>query len=154
MEPSRAALKLSDYVPMQFVVDVQVEDTNGAEGRGQVAINDRPFILQSIRHQIIPAAISEAADVTGWAYQDGLYRLDWSLYEQARFWKGVPPMADAAYGSIRDGNWLPLRAPVSLPGNETLHVTIRNAVARQAAFTVQVIFDGIQRGGQRSQVGQ
>ena len=154
MEPSREAIKLSQFVPMQFVVDVSIDGADGSEGRGQVAINDRPFILQYITHQIIPGALNGADDVTGWLYQDGLYRLDWSLYEQARFWKGVPPMADAAYGSIRDGNWIRFPAPVSLPGNETLHVTIRNEVERQEPWYVQVIFHGIQRGGQMSQVGQ
>jgi len=153
MQPSREALKLSDFVPMQFVVDVAIDAADGSEGRGQVAINDRPFVLEMITHQIIPGAILEPP-ANGWVYQDGLYRLDWSLYEQARFWKGTPPMADAAYGSIRDGNWIPLRAPVSLPGNETLHVTIRNEVERQEPWYVQVIFHGIQEGGQRSQVGR
>lgn len=153
MEPSKEAIKLSAFVPMQFITEVEVPETVGGEGRGQVAINDRPFILQKITHQIIPSALIAEADVTGWAYQDGLYTLDWSLYEQARFWKGVPPMADAGTGSIRHGNWIELPAPVSLPGNETLHVIIRNQVLRQEAFKVQVIWHGIQRGGQMSQVG-
>jgi hypothetical protein len=153
MEPSKEAIKLSAFVPMQFIANVDIGETAGDEGRGQVAINDRPFILQAITHQKIPTALDLNHDVTGWAYQDGLYTLDWSLYEQARFWKGVPPMADAGFGSIRDGNWIQLPAPVSLPGNETLHVRIVNQVDRQAEFTVQVIWHGIQRGGQMSQVG-
>lgn len=138
---------------MKFVIDVNIPLEFGAEGRGQVSINDRPFVLEYLSHQIIPAALDQNQDVTGWFYQDGLYSLDWSLYEQARFWKGVPPMADAAFGSIRDGNWKKLRAPVSLVGNETLNVVIRNQVLREAAFKVQVIFHGIQRGGNMSQVG-
>lgn len=154
MEPSKEALDLSNFVPMKFSVNVAVAETQGAEGRGQVAINDRPFVLQKITHQIVPGAIIEEDDVTGWRYQDGLYTLDWSLYEQARFWKGIPMMADAAYGSIRDGNWIPLTAPVALSGNQTLHVIIRNIVARQNPFYVQVIWHGIQRAGARSQIGQ
>ncbi len=153
MEPSKASLKLSGFVPMQFVVDVDVALEFGAEGRGQVSVNDRPFVLQWLSHQIIPSDVDNGQDVTGWFYQDGLYSLDWSLYEQARFWKGVPPMADSAFGSIRDGNWRRLPAPVSLTGNETLNVVIRNQVAREAAFKIQVIFHGIQRGGNMSQVG-
>lgn len=153
MEPSRKALELSGFVPMEFVIDVDVPQAFGGDGRGEVSINDRPFVLEWLSHQIIPAELNANQDVTGWFYQDGLYSLDWSLYEQARFWKGVPPMADAAYGSIRTGIWKKLPAPVSLTGNETLNVIIRNRVARQEDFQVQVIFHGIQRGGNMSQVG-
>lgn len=153
MEPSKAALKLSDFVPMQFIINVDLPLAFGAEGRGQVSVNDRPFVLQWLTHQIIPSALDQNQDVTGWFYQDGLYSLDWSLYEQARFWKGTPPMADAAFGSIRDGNWKRLPAPVSLVGNETLNVVIRNQVLREADIKLQVIFHGIQRGGNMSQVG-
>lgn len=154
MEPSKAAIELAQFIPMQFIVDVRVPETLGGEARGQIAINDRPFILQMISHQIIPSLIQGDHDVTGWWYQDGIYRLDWSLYEQARFWKGVPPMADAGFGSVRHGNWIKLPAPVSLSGNQTLHVRIINQVARQEGYFVQTIFHGIQKSGAMSQIGQ
>ncbi|NIO08877.1 MAG: hypothetical protein GTO40_13025, partial [Deltaproteobacteria bacterium] len=117
---------------MQFITEVEIGEHLGDEGRGQVSINDRPFILEWITHQIVPAELDQSQNVSGWFYQDGLYQLDWSLYEQARFWKGVPPMADAGFGSIRDGTWKKLPAPVSLPGNETLHCRIINRVERPA----------------------
>jgi len=154
MEPSKEAIELSKFIPMQFIVDVRVPEIFGGEARGQIAINDRPFILQWISHQIIPSVIDTNHDVSGWFYQDGIYRLDWSLYEQARFWKGVPPMADAGFGSIRHGRWQKLPAPVSLAGNQTLHVRIINQVARQEGYYVQVIFHGIQKSGAMSQIGQ
>lgn len=154
MDPSKAALQLSGFIPMQFITDVDIPKESGAQGQSQVAINDRPFIIHFVKHQIIAELAPFAdKDITGWFYQDGLYRLNWSLYEQARYFKGVPPMADLAFGSIRDGNWQRLRAPVSLPGNETLNVTITNEVVRPADFRVQVIWDGIQEGGSQSQVG-
>jgi len=139
------------YLPMQFSVDVQIDAANGAlglmpgdTGRGQVAINDRPFLLAWITHQIVWAA--DLPDNL-WQAQDGMYRIDWSEYEQIRFFKGSIPLADIAFGSVRTGIWIPFPAPVPLPGNQTLHVAISNALARGADWdrlTVQVIFHGFQ----------
>lgn len=138
----------NDYIPMQFSVDVEVRERSpganlvaGDNGKGQVAINDRQFILRQITHQIKVATPGIDINIA----QDGLYRLDWSEYEQVRYYKGAIPLADTAYGSIRDGNWIWLKAPVILPGNQTLHVVIINEAPRaQATMTVQVIFHGLQ----------
>lgn len=162
MQPNREAIKLSAFVPMQFIVNIDIpaqEPAVGGEGRNQIALNDRPFILQQITHAIItpkqnPQDFLDLIPVTDTYYQDGFYTLDWSLYEQSRFFKGPPAMADAGFGSVRNGNWIQLPAPLSLPGNETLHVVIRNLRDRssefQSFFTVQVIFHGIQRGGSQA----
>lgn len=138
---------LTDFVPMKFTVDVEIEAAIGSLGRGQVQINDRPFVLKKITHQII----AHEPNQNVYQQQDGLYRIDWSEYEQVRFWKGSIPLADAAYGSIRDGRWQPLDAPVTLPGGQTLHVQILNEAARLEKFQVQVIFHGIQRLGSLTQ---
>jgi hypothetical protein len=141
------------YMPMQFVVDVEIDAANtalgllpGDSGRGQVMINDRPFLITQITHQRIwPAAMPD----TLWGTQDGGYRIDWSEYEQIRFWKGAIPLADIAFGSVRDGNWIPFPAPIPLPGKQTLHVTVTNALARGAppavtTMYVEIIFHGLQ----------
>jgi hypothetical protein len=160
MEPSKNAIRLTDMIPMLLSVNVEVPATFGALGQGSVALNDRPFILTGVRHQILtyrnPAAVPPvlADNFHPWFFQDGFYTLDWSLYEQARYWKGAPPMADVAFGSVKTGIWIPLPAPVSMPGNDTLNVNIRNMVDRTAycqKFTVNVIFDGVQKGGSVSQ---
>lgn len=127
------------FIPMSFNVDITVQAQPGDNNKGQISINDKPFILKGVRHQIIDGGIP-----IPFLMQDGLYRIDWSLYEQLRFWKGATPMADALFGSIRHGIWKDLEAPVGLPGNETLHVDIQNAVLRPAPFTVQVLFCGLQ----------
>lgn len=127
------------YIPMIFGVDVLVGLNNGDTQAGQISINDKPFILRGIRHQIIQGGVP-----IPFLQQDGLYRIDWSLYEQLRFWKGATPFADVAFGSVRHGIWRDLDAPVSLPGNETLHVEIQNGIGRPAPFQVQVLFCGIQ----------
>lgn len=138
---------LTDFIPMKFSVDVTLEKEIGSVGKGQVQINDRPFVLKKITHQII----AHTPNQNVYQQQDGLYRIDWSEYEQVRFWKGSIPMADAAYGSIRDGHWIPLDAPVTLPGGQTLHVQILNEANRDEKIQVQIIFHGIQRLGSLSQ---
>lgn len=153
MQPSKLPVQLSNYIPMQFPVNITTGQNIGDEGRGQVALNDRPFLVQFITHQIkIPALPGpQEASLQLWQVQDGMYTLDWSLYEQSRFWKGTPPIADSGFGSVRTGEWIALPAPVSCAGNETLHVTIRNLVLRPANFAVQVIFHGIQELGSITQ---
>lgn len=147
------------FIPMQFCVDVEIREASagaglviGDTGRGQVAINDRTFLLRQITHQIVAHTPNENI----YQQQDGLYRIDWSEYEQVRFFKGVIPMADVAFGSVRDGNWIWLKAPVTLPGNQTLHVTVINEAIRPApveTMTVEIIFHGLQERGSISQTG-
>jgi len=128
----------SDLRPQIFSIDIEVGKEKGQEGRGQIAINDRPYLIKRITHQIV----STDPNVSVQESQDGLYRIDWSLYEQVRFWKGSPPMADAAYGSIRHGVWRDLMVPVPLSGNQTLHVYITNEATRTENFIVNVQFHG------------
>lgn len=132
--------------PMQYPIDVVIGEPGiptqvGATGRGSVALTDRVFSFQLITHQIVEDGRAPALPV-----QDGLYRIDWSVYEQTRFYKGAVPMADAAHGSVRAGHWIPLRAPVTVDGNETLHVKVINEFGpRPAPFTVHIIFHGVER---------
>jgi len=129
-----------DYQPMTYLVDVQVPQFAGQQGKGQVAINDRPFLIQRITH------IITSAGVPIWLLiQDGIYRIDWSLYEQKRFFKGAVPNAVAQFGNARTGIWLDLPSPVAMVGNETLHVGVMNDINRGADFVVQVQFHGIEQ---------
>jgi hypothetical protein len=151
MQPSKDLPPTTNFIPMKFPIEVPVPLALGGEGRQSIPINDRPFILQKITHQIIVGTLSEDPAVTPMFYQDGLYTIDWSLFSQARFFKGVPPLADIGFGSVRTGIWIPLPAPVTMPGNETIEVIIRNMIARQADYHVQVIFHGIQMLGSMTQ---
>lgn len=139
MEKDRL-LDFSDYRPMYYTVDVEIGANAGDEEKGQIAINDRPFLIQRITHQIVAAGVPFFL-----LLQDGLYRIDWSLYEQKRFWKGATPNAVAAYGNARTGIFLDLPSPVSVIGNETIHVNMQNQVDRGEPITVQVQFQGIEQ---------
>lgn len=131
--------------PLIYPINVTVGPNVGDEGRGAVPLTDRPFVLVRIKHQIVASGERDPIGVTR-VTQDGLYYIDWSLYETKRFWKGHMPIADAAFGSVRHGIFYDLKSPVILRGNETINVGVLNAWGpRDDEFTVQVIFEGVER---------
>ena len=147
------------YIPMEYPVDIVVPGTVGATAKGSVPLNNRPFVLHRIKHMIIIRSYDPAAPINMPAWlntflnqQHGMYRIDWSIHETARFWKGQPPMADT-FGSIRHGIFDPLDAPLVIDGNETLSVQITNEFIMPTIgtppavlpYTVQVKFCGIER---------
>lgn len=126
-----------------FTVDVVVPWAAGGKGSGSEAINDKPYIITHLTHQIIKTVdLSESVEIV----QHGLYRIDFSLYQQERFWQGSPPMADAAYGSVRHGVWQKFPVPVALEKNRTLNVDIYNVQDQivHADYEVQVQFHGFE----------
>lgn len=131
------------FSPQQFVIDLEFNGgAIGATAQGDVSLNDRPFVLQLITHSIItdPNVVPPALIV-----QDGQYRIMWSIQNQIRFQKGSMPHADIAFGSVRNGIWIPLPAPATLPAQETLHIDAINGLLRDHAVTIQVIFHGLER---------
>jgi len=133
-------LDFSDYQSMYYGFNVEVGADAGDENSGQVAINDRPFLIQRITHRIIAAGVPFFLIL-----QDNLYGIDWSLYEQKRFWKGAYPNAAGAFGNAMTGIFLDLSSPVAVIGNETIHAGVQNQVDRGAPITVQIQFHGIEQ---------
>jgi len=147
------------YIPMMYPIDINVPGTPGALAKGSVPLNNRPFVLHKIKHQILIRTYDDKATPpipvwldTFFNQQHGMYRIDWSIHETARFWKGTPPMADM-FGSIRHGVFDPLDCPLVIDGNETLNVQITNefimppgvAPPVPMSYMVQVCFCGIER---------
>lgn len=133
------------FSPIVYPVNITVGLNEGDEGRGSVALTDRTFTLIRIKHQIIRSGERDPMGIIR-ITQDGLYKIDWSLYETRRFWKGDLPLADVAFGSIRHGIFYDLKAPITCEGNQTLNVTVINAWGpREADFIVQVLFEGVER---------
>jgi len=141
-----------DFRPMMFSTLVEVGNADGDIGKNAVSINDRPFILKQVTHQITAPIFFDA--VNGYdERQHGFYTLDWSLYNQDRYWQGDPPMADAAFGSVRTGIWIPLSSPIALEKSRTLNVSIGNVGVRYAPYKVQVIFHGVEDYRKRDTAG-
>lgn len=147
------------YIPMEYPIDIVVPGVVGATAKGSVPLNNRPFVLHKIKHMIIIRSYDPNAPILMPAWlntflnqQHGMYRIDWSIHETARFWKGQPPLADT-FGSIRHGIFDPLDAPLVIDGNETLNVQITNEfimpiiapALTPLPYTVQVKFCGIER---------
>lgn len=137
---------------MIFDTIVEVELADGATGKNAVPINDKPFVLEKVTHQIMGPFVFDATH--GYAEeQNGLYTIDWSLYNQDRYWQGDPPMADAAFGSVRHGIWIPLAAPIALEKNRTINVVVGNVGLKLRDYKVQVLFHGVEDYRKRDQAG-
>lgn len=139
-ENEQVDMKLSQ---LSYIVNVEIGAAFGNVGAGSIAVNNEPFLLTGIRHQIIYDGVNTAAA----QLQDGLYSIDWSLMETQRFFKGARPMANAMFGSPTYGNWKEFNVPIPLQGNETLNVAVMNLYRadRTNPWEVQIIFDGLER---------
>jgi len=136
-----------EFRPMVFSVEVAFTTNaaavvpDGAKAEGSVAINDYPFIFDLVTHQIVqPTNLNNSVQIE----QNGLYRIDWSLYNQERFFQGTPPMADAYFGSVRHGIWNKLKSPLALEKNKTINVELLNVQEKTREYTVQVLFHGVE----------
>lgn len=142
------------YRPMIFTTLVEVPQEDGATGKNAVPINDKPFIMRKVTHQIMSPFDFTAPYDTYAANQSGLYTIDWSLYNQDRYWQGDPPMADAAFGSVRHGIWIPLESPLILEKNKTINVVIGNVGLKRTDYKVQIQFHGVEDYRLRDQAGK
>jgi hypothetical protein len=142
---------------MIFTTYVEMEREDGYVGKNAVPINDRPFVMEMVTHQVAsPVDFPEGFAVGNQGYlefQHGLYTIDWSLYNQDRYWQGDPPMADAAFGSVRNGIWIPLRAPIALEKNKTINVSVGNVGLKRADYKLQIQFHGVEDYRKRDQAG-
>jgi len=139
----RRDYNFKDFRPMIFSTIAEVGLDDGKVGKATAQINDKPFILEMVTHQKMGPVTYTATE--GYEeFQDGLYTIDWSLYNQDRYWQGVPPMADAAFGSARTGIWIPLRAPIALEKSRTINVAVQNVGAKIANYKVMVLFHGVE----------
>lgn len=141
---SSLGFKPGEYDPIQFPITIELGNAVGDSETGQINCRDNPFIVEFLTHQIVSPYDVTA---TGFQYneiQHGLYTINWSLYNQDRYWAGDPPMADAAYGSVRHGIWIPFRAPLALEANRTIEVELTNMALQRTDYKVQVIFHGIE----------
>ena len=133
---------------MIFSIDVLMGNKKGDKGANSVSINDKPFIIKFLTHQIIDPVIPDNTDPNSvQQQQDGLYRIDFSLYQQERYWQGTPPMADAAYGSVRHGIWNQLCVPLAIEKNRTLNVDVTNEMDRDVSkdkYTIHIQFHGLE----------
>lgn len=126
-----------EFYPKTYTIDIEIGQNESDTGSDSVSL-DNDFILRSIRHELIDDGSGNPPT------QDGNYRLGWSIQTTTRFYKGPDPMADAAYGSVRHGEWTELDAPLKIGENRTLEAQVTNTQNRANPFKVQVLFVGLE----------
>jgi hypothetical protein len=122
-----------------FTAELDIGRTDGASATVDIKINDRPFVLQTIRHEIIRDGSGNNP------VQDGRYRIQWSKADERQYFKGPVPMVDSNLGSVRHGRFYDLPQPIGFIASQTANVTIINALTREDHFTVQVQFVGVEK---------
>lgn len=133
-----------DLEQSQYTVDLILPATPGQDVTQTIVTRERPFALMLITHQIV----GDDPINNGGADPEN-YSIDWSIQNEKRYWKGgTPPMAPAAFGSIRSGQWITFPQAVPIEAKTTLFVTVQNrypATAPAVERKIQVIFHGCER---------
>jgi len=134
------------YRPMYYAVSIDVGAAAGAIGRGSITINNQPFIMTHVTHQITGNTVDYAT--TGLA-QDGQY-LIFFRDEQSNY-QNVPIPAAMLFGSVSSGYINPLAYPIPFPGNKTLSFELTNLYTRPMGqvekFNVYVAIHGVMEWG-------
>ena len=128
----------NEYRETVFSAECDIEKAEGDRGTASIQLNPRPFIITSIRHEIIRGEGTPPQ-------QDGLYRISWTLDDQVQFYKGPAPMARSYLGSVETGIWKEWDQPIEAGASQNLIVTIINAMERNEPFRVQVQFHGVEK---------
>jgi hypothetical protein len=130
------------YRPLSYGVPITLGVAAGAQASGSISINNEPFIMTSVTHQIIGPTADPA---TSGLYQDGQYTIEWKD-EQSVYSNGPIP-ADMMFGSVRSGYIKELPYPVPFAGAKTLTFTLVNQVTRTLlvgdTFVVYVAIHGV-----------
>lgn len=131
------------YRPLYYGVPITVGVGVGDIGRASITINNQPYLMTHILHQITGNTNDYAT--TGLA-QDGQYLLSWKD-EQSNY-QNVPIPAEMMFGSVRSGYIVPLSYPIPFAGNKTLTFELTNLYTRvfvppAPSFTVYIAIAGV-----------
>lgn len=131
------------YRPLYYGLSITLGVASGAIGRGSVTINNQPYIMTHVLHQIVGNTNDYAT--TGLA-QDGQYLL--SFKDEQSNYQNAPIPAEMLFGSVRSGYIVPLAYPIPFAGNKTLTFELQNLYTRVLAgqlttFTVYLAIAGV-----------
>jgi hypothetical protein len=125
--------------PKFYTVIIDVDSRVAGIGRGSVTLDNVPYTLTRVTHQIISADDENL-------YQDGQYLVSWR--DDIRNYCAVPAPADCVFGSAsRHGNIYPLPVPICFDGNRTITFDLSNMIDRTAyapTFKVAFVLHGIE----------
>ncbi|MDJ0766295.1 MAG: hypothetical protein QNJ97_25165 [Myxococcota bacterium] len=135
------------WKPQYYPVTIDVPTTQNTSAQASEKINAEPFLLKLVTHQILGATLNvQAPPGPGVIYQDGQYLI---FFEDERtHWQKSSMVADAAFGSVRHGRWIPLQAPIAFRGNQNIRIQVVNLTDRTASeldfFKVQIVLIGVE----------
>lgn len=125
--------------PMFYGVKISVGLNDGDIGRGVIELNNQPFIMTRITHQLVGQYfIEESANQ---ANQDGQYEIEWK--DDYNTYQNDAIMAELMFGITRLGYTLDLPFPIPYSGNKGLTFTITNRFLRVPTAEVEKIVVGI-----------
>jgi hypothetical protein len=117
--------------PMFYGVEIDVGLEEGNVGQGPINLNNQPFIMTRITHEIIGAYFEEAEvgnDWSNWIFDNGQYAVEWK--DEVSMYVNNPIMADLMWGRTKFGYTLDLPFPIPYGGNKTLTFRVLNRTTR------------------------
>lgn len=134
--------------PYFYPVEITVGETSGDRGTGSIYLNNQPFILTRITHQIVgDTAHSSTSDL----FQDGMYSIYWR--DDQSVYTNAPIMANSAFGSVASGFSYELPYPIPYAGSKTISFEVTNRVTRDLEadeFVVAILLHGVAFWGELS----
>jgi hypothetical protein len=129
------------YRPLYYGVPITVGVAEGAVGRGSVSLNNQPYIVTHVLHQIV--GNTNDYSTTGLA-QDGQYLI--TIRDEQSNYLNEPLPAEMLFGSVRSGYINPLVYPIPFAGNKTLTFEVTNlytrTIGQETEFKVYVAVGG------------
>jgi hypothetical protein len=153
MDPSKFFSKFEQdwgqLKPMFYGIEIDVPVIDNGQGRGTITLNNQPYLLTRITHQIVGATFDW--QTTG-LYQDDQYAIEFR--DENSNYQNIPCIAGTIFGSARMGVYPDLPVPLAYSGNRTLSFQITNRYTRvltpQATyFKVAITLIGVADWGQK-----
>lgn len=134
--------------PFWYGLEIDVPCAVNGKGSGSVNLNNQPFILTRITHQII-GCIESLEEPTG-LFQDGMYTIGWK--DEISVYQNQPLPAELFMGSVRTGFSYEFPYPVPYAGNKTLTFEVYNRCQRTLSsqattFKVGIVLHGVANWG-------
>jgi len=140
---SKFDIDFARHKPMWYNVEIEVPVALNGIGRGSIALNNQPYLLYRITHQIIGETVNW--ETTG-LEQDGQYTV--TFRDENSNYQNQPIIAESFFGPCRTGHYLDFPIPIAYSGNRVLSFEIVNRYLRVLAgeeeyFVVALTLHGI-----------
>jgi hypothetical protein len=130
--------------PLHYGVEIDVALTSGATESGTIKLNNQPFILTRITHEIVGRYVLDP--LNSWLENDGHYSVEWK--DENSNYQNQPIVADLMWGRIKFGGSIELPFPIPYAGNKTLTFRVQNRRLRVSdtgatLFRVGIVAHGV-----------